>query len=127
MSVQTVATSPIEGQKPGTSGLRKKTKQFMEPHYLENFVQSTFNALVESNVTVKGGILVVSGDGRFHNAVAVQTIIKMAFANGVSTVWVGQDGLLSTPAMSAVIRERCNSSGYPADAGKPFGGLKQNY
>ncbi|CAM8948138.1 hypothetical protein QQ045_017382 [Rhodiola kirilowii] len=104
-----VQTSPIEGQKPGTSGLRKKVKVFKQPHYLENFVQSTFNALTESKV--RGATLVVSGDGRYYSEQAIQTIIRMAAANGVRRVWVGQHGLLSTPAVSAVIRERVGHDG----------------
>merc|ERR1719409_1468355 len=106
MNITKVATTPFDGQKPGTSGLRKKTKVFMEEHYLQNFVQSVFDALVEEKVPIKGGTLVVSGDGRFYNDVAVQIIIKMAAAAGVGRVWCGTDALLSTPAMSAVIRTR---------------------
>nr|GFC49853.1 phosphoglucomutase, cytoplasmic [Tanacetum cinerariifolium]GFC49947.1 phosphoglucomutase, cytoplasmic [Tanacetum cinerariifolium] len=75
-----------------------------QPHYLHNFVQSTFNAL--SAEKVKGSTLVVSGDGRYYSKDAIQIIIKMAAANGVKSVWVGQNGLLSTPAVSAVVRER---------------------
>lgn len=99
-----VPTEPFDGQKPGTSGLRKKTAVFMEPRYLENFVQSIFDSLPPDDL--HGSTLVVSGDGRFHNAVAIQTICKMAAANGVARVWVGVGGLLSTPSASAVIRER---------------------
>mmetsp|Transcript_24074 Transcript_24074/g.53306 ORF Transcript_24074/g.53306 Transcript_24074/m.53306 type:complete len:694 (+) Transcript_24074:69-2150(+) len=106
LTVTNEATAPIEGQKPGTSGLRKKTKVFMGKNYLENFVQSTFDALTASGVPVVGGCLVVSGDGRFWNKDATQVIIKMAVANGVKTIWIGQGGLLSTPAASAVIRNR---------------------
>lgn len=62
LAVQQMATTPIDGQKPGTSGLRKKTKTFMEGHYLHNFVQSIFNVLNKDEI--KGGTLVVSGDGR---------------------------------------------------------------
>ena len=40
MSILTIETAPIAGQKPGTSGLRKKTKVFMGPHFLENYVQA---------------------------------------------------------------------------------------
>jgi len=109
-------TAPIGGQVPGTSGLRKKTKQFMEGNYLANYVQSVFNALIEEGVPMKGGTLVVSGDGRFWNPDAIQIIIKMAFANGVGTVWCGTGGLLSTPATSAVIR--CHGKG-----GEAFGGF----
>eukprot|EP00428_Durinskia_dybowskii_P000774 CAMPEP_0170295168 /NCGR_PEP_ID=MMETSP0116_2-20130129/47707_1 /TAXON_ID=400756 /ORGANISM="Durinskia baltica, Strain CSIRO CS-38" /LENGTH=613 /DNA_ID=CAMNT_0010546717 /DNA_START=62 /DNA_END=1903 /DNA_ORIENTATION=- len=115
-AVTTEPTTPIDGQKPGTSGLRKKTKVFMQKNYLNNFVQATFDALKSDGVTVEGGTLVVSGDGRYWNKVAIQVIIKMAVANGVKTVWVGQDGLLSTPAASAVIRTR--GAGFV-----PFGGF----
>lgn len=102
-------TSPIDGQKPGTSGLRKKVKVFIQPNYLENFVQSTFNALTAEKV--RGATLVVSGDGRYYSKDAIQIIVKMAAANGVRCIWVGQNGLLSTPAVSAVIRERVGVDG----------------
>ena len=101
-----VSTTPIDGQKPGTSGLRKKTKVFMGENYLENFVQSAFDAIKESGTIVSEGSLLVGGDGRYFNPEAIQTIIKMAVANGVKRVLVGQDGLMSTPAVSATIRER---------------------
>ncbi|KAL3937670.1 MAG: hypothetical protein SGBAC_007271 [Bacillariaceae sp.] len=99
-------TCPIEGQKPGTSGLRKKTKKFMEKNYLENFVQSTFDAIKARETNIVEGTLLIGGDGRFFNKQAIQTIIKMAVANGVKRIWVGKDGLMSTPAISANIRER---------------------
>ncbi|KAA8529028.1 hypothetical protein F0562_033484 [Nyssa sinensis] len=107
--VSRVQTTPFDGQKPGTSGLRKKVKVFMQPNYLQNFVQSTFNAL--SADKVRGATLVVSGDGRYFSKDAILIIIKMAAASGVRRVWVGQNGLLSTPAVSAVIRERTGSDG----------------
>jgi phosphoglucomutase len=116
LTVTTVPTSPIAGQKPGTSGLRKKTKEFMGPNYLNNYVQAVFNTLVDCKVPVKGGTLVVSGDGRYWNDKAIQIIIKMALAAGVGTVWCGTGGLLSTPATSAVIRAR--GAGFV-----PFGGF----
>jgi phosphoglucomutase len=116
LDVSTLPTSPIDGQKPGTSGLRKKTKTFMEGYYLHNFVQSVFSALFDCNVPVKGGTLVVSGDGRYWNKDAIQIIIKIALANGVKRVWLGTGGLLSTPAVSAVIRNR--GGGF-----EPFGGF----
>merc|ERR1719359_2516723 len=114
--VTKVTTSPIEGQKPGTSGLRKKTKVFMGENYLANYVQSVLNTLKDLKVPMEGGTLVVSGDGRFWNPEAIQIIIKMAFAAGVGTVWCGTGGLLSTPATSAVIRAR--GAGFV-----PFGGF----
>jgi phosphoglucomutase len=129
-------TAPIDGQKPGTSGLRKKTKVFMEGNYLANFVQSVFNALLAEGVAVKGGTLVVSGDGRFWNPEAIQIIIKIAFANGVGRIWCGQGGLLSTPATSAVIRKHgkgneafggfiCSASHNPGGIDDDFG-IKYN-
>jgi len=106
LAVTVKPTSPIEGQKPGTSGLRKKTKTFMGENYLANFVQSCFDSLADVKAPVEGGTLVVSGDGRYFNKEAIQIIAKMAVAHGVSRLWIGKDGLLSTPAASAVIRAR---------------------
>lgn len=101
-----VKTSPIEGQKPGTSGLRKKTKVFMGENYLNNFVQAAFDAIKASGTNVSEGSLLIGGDGRYYNPEAIQTIVKMGVANGVKRFWIGKDGLLSTPAVSAIIRER---------------------
>eukprot|EP00551_Chaetoceros_affinis_P004053 CAMPEP_0203680790 /NCGR_PEP_ID=MMETSP0090-20130426/40614_1 /ASSEMBLY_ACC=CAM_ASM_001088 /TAXON_ID=426623 /ORGANISM="Chaetoceros affinis, Strain CCMP159" /LENGTH=1059 /DNA_ID=CAMNT_0050549027 /DNA_START=51 /DNA_END=3230 /DNA_ORIENTATION=+ len=106
LKADTVKSAPISGQKPGTSGLRKKTKVFMEENYLNNFVQSTFDAIKASGTDVSEGSLVIGGDGRYYNDTAIQTIIKMGVANGVKRFWIGENGLLSTPAVSAVIRER---------------------
>ena len=95
-----VATEPFDDQKPGTSGLRKRVSRFREPNYLENFVQSLFDRIdVPEN-----GLLVLGGDGRFHNDRAIQTIVRMAAANGVSRVMVGRGGIFSTPAVSHAIR-----------------------
>lgn len=107
-----VETTPFDGQKPGTSGLRKKVKVFKQPHYLQNFVQATFNALGADKV--RGATLVVSGDGRYFSKDAIQIIIKMAAASGVRRIWVGQNGLLSTPAVSCVVRERVGHDGSKA-------------
>lgn len=96
-----VKTTPFAGQKPGTSGLRKKVAEFQQPHYLENFVQSIFNVLGDC----RGKTLVIGGDGRYYNRQAVQTIVRMAAANGFTRLLVGQGGLLSTPAASCVIRK----------------------
>jgi phosphoglucomutase len=101
MNILQIATQPFAGQRPGTSGPRKKVTVFQQPHYLENFVQALFDILPAR----AGQTLVVGGDGRFHNRVAVQTILRMAAANGFGRVLVGQGGLLSTPAASAVIRK----------------------
>jgi len=99
------ATSPIAGQKPGTSGLRKKTRVFMEGYYLHNFVQACFDAL-KAEGTDMSGTLVIGGDGRYYNGEAIQVILKIAVANGVRRFWIGEKGYLSTPATSAIIRER---------------------
>lgn len=101
-----VATAPIKGQKPGTSGLRKKTKEFMSPNYLENFVQSSFDSIKENGTNLGEGSLLIGGDGRYFNPEAIQTIVKMGVANGVRRFWIGENGLMSTPAVSATIRER---------------------
>jgi len=101
MAIQTVATTPIPGQRPGTSGLRKKVTVFQQPSYLENFIQSVFDTLGDTS----GKTLVLGGDGRFHNRDAIQIILKMAAANGFARVLLGQGGILSTPATSCVIRK----------------------
>jgi phosphoglucomutase len=102
-----VGTVPFDDQKPGTSGLRKKTRRFQEGLYLHNFVQATFNALLNNDLDLTdGGALLIGGDGRYHNDIAIQVIIKIAIANGVKRIIVGQNGLLSTPAISAIIREK---------------------
>ena len=98
----TIASHPFADQRPGTSGLRKKVVVFRQPHYLENFVQSIFDALPGH----EGSTLVVGGDGRFFNDVAIQTILRMAAANGFARVLVGRRGILSTPAASCVVRKR---------------------
>ncbi|GGP21307.1 alpha-D-glucose phosphate-specific phosphoglucomutase [Silvimonas iriomotensis] len=118
MSTQTISTQPIAGQKPGTSGLRKKVGVFQAPHYLENFVQSIFDALGN----VKGKTLALGGDGRYHNREAVQVILKMAAANGVGKVMVGQGGILSTPGTSCVIRKHKLSGGIILSASHNPGG-----
>jgi phosphoglucomutase len=101
MLVLTVATSPFADQRPGTSGLRKRTPVFQQPHYLENFVQ----ALLDEAALPANSTLVVGGDGRFLNREAIHTIVRMAAANGVSRLVVGRGGLLSTPAASHLIRQ----------------------
>ena len=97
---ETVATKPYADQKPGTSGLRKKVTEFQQLHYVENFVQSIFDSLEG----FAGQTLVIGGDGRYHNREAIQKAIRIAAANGFGRIVVGQGGLLSTPAVSALIR-----------------------
>jgi phosphoglucomutase len=108
MTILTVKTTPYTDQKPGTSGLRKRVAVFQQPHYVENYIQAIFNSLSG----IEGQTLVIGGDGRFYNDVVIQKAIRMAAANGFARVLVGQNGLLSTPAASHVIRHH-----------KAFGGL----
>src|SRR5436190_24249480 len=125
---QTIATQPIAGQRPGTSGLRKKVTVFQAPGYLENFVQAIFDSLEG----FQGKTLVLGGDGRYYNDVAIQTILRMAAANGFGRVLVGQHGILLTPAASCVIRQHQAYDGIILTAshnpGVPAGdfGIKDN-
>ena len=99
--IKTIQTKPFEGQKPGTSGLRKKVPVFQQPHYAENFIQSIFDGLE----AFKGKTLVIGGDGRYFNREVIQTTIRMAAANGFGRVLTAKGGLLSTPAASHLIRK----------------------
>ncbi|MEO0829448.1 MAG: alpha-D-glucose phosphate-specific phosphoglucomutase, partial [Pseudomonadota bacterium] len=119
----TQACKPFEGQKPGTSGLRKKTRVFMEPDYVECFVQSIFNAIDG----VKRKTLVVGGDGRYFNKQAIQTILRMASAGGAGRAIVGQGGLLSTPAASNLIRQREADGGLILSASHNPGGIDEDF
>jgi phosphoglucomutase len=118
MKIIDVSTTPYSDQKPGTSGLRKKVSAFQQPHYLENFVQSIFNVATE----LKGNLLVLGGDGRFFNRQAVQIILKIAAANGIKRVMVGENGLLSTPAVSCLIRKHQAAGGIVLSASHNPGG-----
>ena len=118
MTIQTVATTPFAGQRPGTSGLRKKVTEFQQPGYLENFVEAIFLTLGEG----KCRHLVVGGDGRYFNREAIQTILRMAAAHGVEKVLVGRGGILSTPAVSCVIRKHACHGGIVLSASHNPGG-----
>ncbi|KEO51815.1 alpha-D-glucose phosphate-specific phosphoglucomutase [Thioclava pacifica] len=117
------ATRPIDGQKPGTSGLRKKTRVFMQPDFLENFVQATFDAVGG----VRGKTLVLGGDGRYFGREAALTILKMAAANGAARVIVGQGAWLSTPAASNLIRQRAADGGVILSASHNPGGPDEDF
>ena len=117
-TLPTIPTQPFEDQKPGTSGLRKKVSIFRQPGYVENFVQAIFDTLPER----AGATLVVGGDGRFLNREVIQTTLKMAAANDIGRVLVGQDGLLSTPAASCVIRRYAAMGGIILSASHNPGG-----
>ncbi|MET0179497.1 MAG: alpha-D-glucose phosphate-specific phosphoglucomutase [Novosphingobium sp.] len=126
--IRTVATTPIAGQKPGTSGLRKKVRVFQQPNYAENFVQAVFDVAAPP----PGATLVIGGDGRFHNRTVIQQAIRIAAANGYGRVVVGRGGILSTPAASHLIRKRGAAGGLilsashnPAGPDEDFG-IKYN-
>ena len=123
MDISTITTRPFSDQRPGTSGLRKKVRVFQTPHYLENFVQSIF----DTRTDLKGGSLVLGGDGRYYNRQAIQIIIRMAAANGVARVIVGQSGLLSTPAASCIIRKYQTNGGIILSASHNPGGPDEDF
>ncbi|WP_078698136.1 alpha-D-glucose phosphate-specific phosphoglucomutase [Bartonella sp. Raccoon60] len=101
MTVNIISTTAFKDQKLGTSGLRKKVSTFQQPHYVENFIQSIFNTVGP----LKGKLLILGGDGRYLNRTLIQIVLKMAAANGVGFIKVGKGGILSTPAVSHLIRK----------------------
>ena len=121
--ISTVPTRPYEGQKPGTSGLRKKVRVFQQPNYAENFIQSVFDVVQPG----PGATLVIGGDGRFHNRTVIQQAIRMAAANGYGKVMVGKGGILSTPAASHVIRKYEASGGLVLSASHNPGGPEEDF
>ncbi len=123
MKIETIKTTPIDGQMPGTSGLRKKTRVFMEPRYLENFIQATFDAIGGGT----GKTFIIGGDGRYFNKDAIQTIIKMAAGNGAAGVIVGQNGILSTPAASHLVRLNKADGGFILSASHNPGGIDEDF
>ncbi len=123
MQVEIIPSKPFDDQNPGTSGLRKKVKVFQQPGYLENFVQSIFDSLEDFS----GKSLVLGGDGRYYNRTAIQTIIKMAAANGFGELIIGQGGLLSTPAASNIIRKYGAFGGLILSASHNPGGPAEDF
>lgn len=121
--ITTIETTPFADQKPGTSGLRKKVAVFKGEHYLENFVQSVIDVLPED----QRECLVVGGDGRYHNVEASQAIIRIAAANGIKKIIVGQNALLSTPAASCVIRKHKANGGIVLSASHNPGGPNADF
>lgn len=119
MSINTVELKPFTDQKPGTSGLRKKVVTFQQPHYSESFVTSILLAIPEG---AKDSFLVIGGDGRYWNPEVVQIIAKIGAAYGVKKLLVGQNGILSTPAASHVIRKRKATGGILLTASHNAGG-----
>ncbi|MEZ5721283.1 MAG: alpha-D-glucose phosphate-specific phosphoglucomutase [Paracoccaceae bacterium] len=123
MSILTVETTPIEGQKPGTSGLRKKTRVFMGPHFVENFVQAILDAIGGA----AGKTFVLGGDGRYFSPQVAQVILRMCAAQGAKKVIVGRDALLSTPAASHLIRLNKTDGGFIMSASHNPGGIDEDF
>ncbi|CAK9436525.1 uncharacterized protein LODBEIA_P10830 [Lodderomyces beijingensis] len=123
LKVETIETQPFQDQKPGTSGLRKKVTVFQQPHYTENFIQAILDAIPEG---AQDATLVIGGDGRYYNDVVIQLIIQIAAANGVKKIILGQDGILSTPATSHVIRTYKATGGIILTASHNPGGPKND-
>ena len=121
--IETVTTTPYTDQKPGTSGVRKKVEVFQQPHYAENFIQSVFD-VIEGRV---GATLVIGGDGRFLNREVIDKAIRMAAANGIARVIVGQGGILSTPAASNLIRQSGAIGGLVLSASHNPGGPDEDF
>lgn len=121
--VLTISTKPYQDQKPGTSGLRKKVQAFQQAHYTENFIQAILDSIPEGK---QGATLVVGGDGRYYNDVVIDVIFKIAAANGVKKIIIGQKGLLSTPATSHIIRERKATGGIILTASHNPGGPNED-
>ncbi|RAL15375.1 phosphoglucomutase PGM2 [Aspergillus homomorphus CBS 101889] len=124
MSVQTVSISPFSDQKPGTSGLRKKVKVFQQPHYSESFIASIILSIPEG---AEGAFLVIGGDGRYYNTEVIQKIAKISAAYGVKKLLVGQNGILSTPAASNLIRKRQATGGILLTASHNPGGPENDF
>ncbi len=123
MTIISVPSSSFEGQKPGTSGLRKKVRVFQQPNYAENFLQAVFDVVAPE----PGSALVLGGDGRFHNRSVIQQAIRMAAANGYARVLVGRGGILSTPAASNLIRKYGASGGLILSASHNPGGPDEDF
>ena len=128
MEIKIIKTTPFLDQKPGTSGLRKKTSVFMRLNYTENFIESVFQALSDgSDGFFRNKTLVIGGDGRFYNRQAAQIIIKMAVAHGFSKILVAKDALCSTPAVSAIIRTQKAFGGFVLSASHNPGGINEDF
>ncbi|XP_059615933.1 phosphoglucomutase [Phlebotomus argentipes] len=124
LTLSTIATTPFEGQKPGTSGLRKKVKVFTEKNYTENFVQCILDA---NGKAIEGSTLVLGGDGRYYCRQACEIIVRICAANGVSRLIVGQNGILSTPAVSSLIRSNKALGGIVLTASHNPGGPDNDF
>ena len=123
MSIQIINTKPFTDQQSGTSGLRKKVKIFQSENYIENYIQSIF----DTDNSLRNGILIIGGDGRFFNQIAIQKILKIAAANKIKKCYVGQDGILSTPAASNLIKKYHANGGIILTASHNPGGEEGDF
>ena len=94
--IKSFSSQPFAGQKPGTSGLRKKVREFAQPGYSENFIQAIFDTVERPDAST----IVIGGDGRYLNRTVIQKALRIAAANGYRRALVGRGGILSTPAAS---------------------------
>ncbi|XP_021387429.2 phosphoglucomutase-like protein 5 isoform X1 [Lonchura striata] len=103
--VLTVPTAPYEDQRPtGGGGLRRPTALFeSQRNYLPNFVQSLLSSVDLRDR--QGCTMVVGSDGRYFSKTAIEIVVQMAAANGIGRLVIGQNGILSTPAVSCIIRK----------------------
>lgn len=124
MSITTIQTKVYDGQKPGTSGLRKKVTVFKQEHYAENFITALLLSIPEG---VEGSFLVIGGDGRYYNPEVIQKIAKIGAAYGVKKMLIGQNGILSTPAASHIIRKRKATGGILLTASHNPGGPTEDF
>ena len=128
VNIQEISITPFQDQKPGTSGLRKKTPVFMEEHYVESFIQATLNVVKRKDrADLSSEAIIIGGDGRYYNREAIQKIIKVLVANEVKAVLVAKGGILSTPAMSAMIRAKYTLGGFILSASHNPGGPKEDF
>jgi phosphoglucomutase len=123
MEIKTISTTPFSAQKTGTAGLRKKVTVYEQKNYLENFIQSVFNAVSG----FEGKTIILGGDGRYYNAHAIQVIAKMAIAQKVGRIIIGQNGLFSTPAASNLIIRRKAFGGFILSASHNPGGKNGDF
>ncbi|KAG2190865.1 hypothetical protein INT46_001531 [Mucor plumbeus] len=127
VNIQTISTEPFEGQKPGTSGLRKRVKVFQQKNYTENFIQAMLEAIPEADGGAKNATIVVGGDGRYYSDEVLQVIVKCSLGQGVSKLIVGRNGIVSTPAASNIIRKHKATGGILLTASHNPGGPENDF
>lgn len=127
MSIKIIDTIPYQDQKPGTAGLRKKTKVYMQDHYTENFVQSIFDVMKTRGMDFSRSSFIVGGDGRYYYKQALQIITKIAIANDVKEIIIAQNGFCSSPATSTIIRKYNLSGGFILTASHNPGGENADF